>query len=460
MGRTDRRREQLLKRTFVDFWQMEEFARDPLIIERAEGVYYWDIEGRRYFDAIGGIFVVALGHGHPAVLEAMRRQLEKLAFAPPLHSIADVTLDFIERLGAVTPEGLTFVKGFSGGSEAVEASIKFVRQYWKQAGFPGKYKFVSRYHGYHGSTGAAMSASGTGVRKTKFEPQMPGFLKVFPPTHYRKDFSDWDECNRYAAQTVEDVIVHEDPETVAAVIVEPVGNTGGIVTPTPEYFRMLREICDRHNVLLIFDEVITGFGKTGSMFAAQTFGVTPDLICCGKGISNGVVPMGAMIARQSLADAFLGPAESNRQFAHGNTFAGNPVASAAGIAVLDALERERLCERAVTVGEGLVARLDRLRRHGVIREIRGKGVLRGVEFIKEDGVTPFPELGIALKRAAVRNGLILRVDPTWFAVSPALVTTDSELDEMAERIERAFEESLAECRPAGAVNARAALPRA
>jgi len=441
----DRRREELLRRTFVDFWQMEEFIRHPLILERAQGVHYWDIEGRRYFDGIGGIFVASLGHGHPAVMEAMRRQMERMTFAPPLHGISDVALDLIERLGAVTPPGMTFVKPFSGGSEAVEAAFKFVRQYFKLTGHPGKYKFVSRYQGYHGSTGAAMAASGTGVRKTRFEPQMGGFLKVFPPTHYRRDFSSWEECNRYAGRTVEDVIVSEDPETVAGVIVEPIGNTGGIITPTPEYFQILREICDRHNVVLIFDEVITGFGKTGSMFAAQTFGVTPDVICCGKGISSGAIPMGALIAQQSMGDVFLGTAESNRQFSHGNTFAGNPLACAVGLAVLDVIEREGLCERALAIGDGLVARLEKLRRHGVIREIRGRGVLRGVEFVQEDGATQFPELGIALKRAAVENGLIMRVDPTWFALSPALVTTDAELDELAELIERSFERALAQC---------------
>ena len=447
----DRRREALLRRTFVDFWQMEEFIERPLILDRAQGMHYWDIQGRRYFDAIGGIFVVSLGHGHPAVLEAMRKQMDRMTFAPPLHSIADITLDFVERLGAVTPPGLTFVKGFSGGSESVEAAIKFVRQYFKQSGHPGKHKFISRYHGYHGSTGAAMSASGTGIRKTKFEPHMPGFLKVFPPTHYRRDFSSWDECNRYAARTVEDLIVHEDPDTVAAVIVEPVGNTGGIITPTEEYFQIIREICDRYNVILIFDEVITGFGKTGAMFAAQSFGVTPDVICCGKGISNGAIPMGAMIVRQSIADAFLGRPERNLQFAHGNTFAGNPLASAVGLAVLDTIEREGLCERAQKLGDSLFERLTSLKRYGVIREVRGRGVLRGVEFMKEGKPDePFPELGTVLKRAAIENGVILRVDPNWFAVSPALTCSEPDLDEMFDLIEKSFDQAFTEVNAVGA----------
>ena len=441
----DARREKLLRHTFVDFQQMVSFLRDPLIFARAEGMYYWDIEGRRYFDAIGGIFVATLGHGHPRVLEAIRRQLEQMTFAPPLHGIADTTLDFVERLGAVAPGDLKFVKGFSGGSEAIEAAMKFARQYFKQTGHPGKYKFISRYHGYHGSTSGAMAASGTGSRKTKFEPQMPGFLKVFPPSHYRDLFSSWEECNRHAAQSFEDVIINEDPETVAGLLVEPVGNTGGIITPTAEYFRMLREICDRHNVLLIFDEIITGFGKTGSMFAAQTFGVTPDIICCGKGLSNGAVPAGAMIVREDLAEAFWGEPEDDVQFAHGHTFAGNPVACAAGMAVIDEIVEKQLDKRAMVLGERLAAGLEQLSKHGVVREVRGKGILRGVELVKDTHtMAPWPELGATLKRTSIKNGLILRVDPTWFAVAPAITATEGQVDELCALVEKSLIDALEE----------------
>lgn len=448
----DSRRERLLRRTFIDYSQTSEFIEHPLIIERAERLYYWDVEGKRYFDAIGGIFVATLGHRHPRVMEAMRKQMEVMTFAPPLHGIADVTLDFIEKLGEVAPGNLKFVKPFSGGSEATESAMKFVRQYFKQTGRPGKYKFVSRYHGYHGGTAAAMSASGTGTRKTKFEPHMGGFVKVFPPNHYRKYFSDWDECNRFAARSVEDVIVHEDPDTVAGFIVEPVGNTGGIITPTVEYFQILREICDRYQVMLIFDEVITGFGKTGSMFAAQTLGVTPDILCCGKGLSNGAVPIGAMIAREDMADAFYGPLEDNIQFAHGHTFAGNPLASAVGLAVVQTIEDERLDLQARRTGEYLAQRLAKLSGHGVVREVRGRGILRGVELVQDTRtMEPFPELGKALKRIALENGIILRVDPSWFAVSPALVATEADMDEMCELIEKCFVQALDEVHATAAV---------
>jgi adenosylmethionine-8-amino-7-oxononanoate aminotransferase len=321
--------------------------------------------------------------------------------------------------------------------------MKFVRQYFKQTGHPGKYKFISRYQGYHGGTAGAMAASGTGARKTKFEPQMPGFLKVFPPTYYRDQFASWEECNRFCARMVEDVIVNEDPETVAGFIVEPIGNTGGIITPTEEYFQLLRDICTRHNVMLIFDEIITGFGKTGSMFAAQTFGVTPDLICCGKGLSSGMLPISAMIAREDMADAFWGRPEDEIQFAHGHTFAGNPLACAVGIAVVDEIVEKGLAQRAGRMGEYLAGKLEELKKYGVVREVRGKGILRGVELVKDtQSMEPYPELGKALSRTALENGLIMRIDPTWFAVAPALIASKAEIDEMCCLIDRSLVQAL------------------
>ena len=445
------RHKKLIKHTFIDYQQTAEFLKTPLIFEKAEGLYYWDIEGKRYFDAIGGIFAAVLGHRHPRVMEAIRRQLDRMTFAPPLHGIADVTLDFIERVGSVTPGSLKYVKPFSGGSESVESAMKFARQYFKQTGHPGKYKVVSRYHGYHGGTFGAMSASGTGPRKTRFEPQMGGFLKIFPPTHYRDRFASWEECNRFSARMLEDVIIHEDPETVAVFIVEPIGNTGGIITPTPEYFRIIREICDRHNVLLIFDEVITGFGRTGNMFAAQTFKVTPDIICSGKGLSSGSIPLGAMIARTDMAGAFWGKGTNNVHFAHGHTFAGNPLACAAGSAVIDELVEKNLPARATRLGAYLKTRLEKLKRYGVVREVRGKGLLLGVELVENTKtMKPFPrdrKLGTALKATALANGLIMRIDSDWFAVAPALISEKTDIDEMCELIDKSLRQALVKVRP-------------
>jgi adenosylmethionine-8-amino-7-oxononanoate aminotransferase len=442
MAITERQRG-LLKRTFIDYQATEEFLQNPFIVEKAKGLYYWDTAGKRYFDSIGGIFTAILGHGHPRVMEAMRRQMERVTFAPPLHGIADVTLDFVEKLGNITPGDLNYIKPFSGGSEAVECAFKFARQYFKQSGSPGKYKFVSRYFSYHGGTFGGMAASGNGVRRSKFEPQMGGFLKVFPPSFYRDRFDSWEEANRFAAQSFEDVIVMEDPQTVAGVIVEPIGNTGGIITPTPEYFQIIRDICDRHNVLLIFDEVITGFAKTGNMFASQTFGVTPDIICTGKGISTGAVPLGATIIREELAEAFTGDPSAARFFAHGHTFAGNPLACAVGCAVIDEILEKDLCAKAARLGCYLRDRLACLKKYGVIREIRGRGILLGVELVKDTKtMAPFPELGAALKKTALQNGLVMRIDPSWFAVAPALIAEESDLDEMCELIDKSLHDAL------------------
>lgn len=437
------RQESLVKRTFLDYQATSEFLKHPLVFSHAEGLYIWDNDGKRYFDAIGGVFVAVLGHRHPRVMDAIRSQIEKLTFAPPLHGISEVTLDFVESVGAVTPPGLTYVKPFSGGSEAVEAALKFTRQYFKQTGHPGKYKFISRYHGYHGGTFGAMSASGTGPRRSKAEPQMGGFLKVCPPTMYRDRFPSWEEANRFAARCFEDVIVHEDPETVAGVILEPIGNTGGVIVPTREYLQIIRQICDHYNVTLIYDEVITGFGKTGQMFAAQTFDVTPDIICAGKGVSSGAVPLGIMIAREDMAEAFQGAAEENLHFAHGHTFAGNPLACAVGIAVIDELVEKRLPEKAVRMGAYITERFEGLRKYGVVREVRGKGVFQGVELVRDNASSePFPELGLEMKRTAVENGIILRVDPTWFAVAPPLIAEESDLVTMCDLVEKSLRDAL------------------
>ena len=437
------RHEQLLRRTFLDYQQTTSFMDAPLIMHKAEGLYYWDIEDKRYFDGIAGIFVATLGHKHPRVIEAMHRQMETLSFAPPMHGTCDVTLDFVEKLGQVTPADLNYIKPYSGGSESVESALKFVRQYFKQSGYPGKYKILSRYEAYHGATFGAMAASGTGKRKTPFEPQLGGFCKVFAPLYYRDRFSSWDQCNRFCAQMVEDVIVHEDPDTVAAVIVEPIGNTGGIITPTREYFQIIRQICNRHNVLLIFDEIITGFGRTGQMFAAQSFDVTPDLICSGKGLSSGAIPLGAMIAREAMGEVFFGPEADQVNFAHGHTFASHPLACAVGIAVIDEIGGGKLAERAGELGEYLAVKLETLKRHGVVREVRGMGLLRGVELVKDTRtMEPYPQLGAALKRTALDNGLILRIDPTWFAVAPALIATRSDIDELVDLIDKSLADAL------------------
>ncbi|MDD4189046.1 MAG: aminotransferase class III-fold pyridoxal phosphate-dependent enzyme, partial [Eubacteriales bacterium] len=253
-------------------------------------------------------------------------------------------------------------------------------------------------------------------------------------------FSSWEETCRFAANLVRQRIEAENPESVAAFLVEPICNVAGIITPTAEYYRIIRKACDDYNVILIFDEVLTGIGKTGDMFAAQTYGVTPDIICSGKGLSSGMLPMGSMIAREDMADAFRG--ENHRWFGHGHTYANFPLGCAVATEVINIIEELKLCERARVIGNYLRTRLEKLKDYGVVREVRGLGTLLGVE-LEEDPVNhrPFPNdrmLGNALKKTARANGVILRISPDWFAVSPPLISTDEEIEELCNRIEKSL----------------------
>ena len=292
-----------LRRLVLDLRQMETFIEDPLVVQKADGVWYEDVNGRRILDGLSGIFTVNAGHGNRRIIEAIKAQLDTMAFAPPLHATSPPAIELVQRLAEVTPEDLNTIKLLSGGSEATEAAMKLARQYHRQTGNPGKFKVISRFHGYHGATMGALSATGTRRRKTMFEPTLHGFLHVHPPTCYRCPYEKtFPDCEVFCARTVEDLIELEGAETIAALILEPVGNTGGIIMPPPGYLPELRDICNRHEILLIYDEIITGFGRTGSMFAAQTFEAAPDILCMGKGMSSGYVPLAGIAFRDSIAD--------------------------------------------------------------------------------------------------------------------------------------------------------------
>src|SRR5207253_6005667 len=278
--------ERFLRHIFVRD-QMAEWAKQPLVMARADGVYYWDVSGKRYLDALSGIYVAAVGHNNRRIIDAIRRQLDTLTFSPVMHGTNPVAVQLANLLAELAPGDLSAVKFQCGGSEVTEAAIKLARQYHKLTGSPGKYKIIARYQAWHGSTMGSLSASGLKSRKTVNEPLAPGFLHVFPPTCYRCPFGkSYPDCGITCASLVNDVIDMEDPATVAAIIVEPIGHTGAIIDPPEEHLPILREICDRHTMLLIFDEIITGVVRTGNMFAADTFGVVPDGLCIGKGLSG------------------------------------------------------------------------------------------------------------------------------------------------------------------------------
>jgi adenosylmethionine-8-amino-7-oxononanoate aminotransferase len=433
--------EQFLRQIFVRD-QMAEWSKQPLVMARADGVHYWDVSGKRYLDALSGIYVVSVGHNNRRVIEAIRKQLDILHFSPVMHGTNPVAVQLANLLAELAPQDLNTVKFQCGGSEVTEAAIKLARQYHKLTGAPGKYKIISRYHSWHGSTMGSLSASGLKSRKTVNEPLAPGFVHVFPPTCYRCPFGKtYPDCGITCATLINDVVDMEDPATVAAIMVEPIGHTGGIIDPPEEYLPLLREYCDRHNILLIFDEIITGIGRTGEMFAAETFGVTPDVLCVGKGLGGGYVPLSAMICRKSIMEAFWGPLAENPGFVEGHTNEGNPISCAAGLAVLGEIIERDLCRNARTQGQRLRTGFQRLaEKHGVIGDIRGKGLLQGIEFVrnratKERFADP---IGVKIGRRALDNGLLCRFDPHWLAFGPSLISTAEQIDEMIAILDRSM----------------------
>jgi adenosylmethionine-8-amino-7-oxononanoate aminotransferase len=439
--------ERFLRHIFVRD-QMAEWSRQPLVMARADGMHYWDVAGKRYLDALSGIYVVSLGHNNRRVIEAIHRQLDTLHFSPPMHGTNAPAVQLAALLAELAPGDLSAVKFQCGGSEVTEAAIKLARQYHKLTGNPGKYKILSRYLSWHGSTLGSLSASGLKGRKTVNEPLAPGFIHFFPPTCYRCPFGkSYPECGITCATLVGSVTEMEDPDTIAAVMVEPIGHTGGIIDPPPEYLPVLREVCDRHNVLLIFDEIITGAGRTGHLFAAETFGVIPDVLCTAKGLAGGFAPLSAMICRRGIADAFWGPLAENPGFVEGHTFEGNPISCAAGIAVLREILERDLCTNVRKQGARLRAGFEALaKKYGIIGDIRGKGLLQGIEFVRNVATKePFPTelaFGLRVGRRALANGLLCRFDPHWLAFGPALVCTPEHIDEMLALLDRSIAEAL------------------
>jgi adenosylmethionine-8-amino-7-oxononanoate aminotransferase len=427
-----------VRHIIMDLRQMKGFCEKPVVVDHAQGIYLTDIDGKRYIDGISGIFVVNIGHGNPYVIEAIRKQQERVSFVAPLHAVADTAVRYATRLGELTPGELNTMKLVSGGSEATETAMKFARQYHRQSGQPYKYKFISVYKGYHGGTLGALSASGLGgPRKSVFGPFLEGYVHIPPPNCFRCAYHvTYPSCNCLCAQMLDFTIEREGPESVAGFFIEPISNTGGIVVPPPEYHPTIREICTKHNVLLIYDEIITGMGRTGNWFAAQTFGTTPDLLCCGKGLSSGYAPLAATAIRDDLYfSAFWGEDDANIHFAHGYTYAGNPISSAAGLAVIEVMERENLLANGRKIGDHIRERLAKdVSELGVMGEVRGKGCLAAVEFVQDMATRcPFPperKFGKRVERRLVDAGVILRCDPDWIAFAPPLITTVEQADEL------------------------------
>ncbi|MEY8830693.1 aspartate aminotransferase family protein [Sedimentitalea sp. XS_ASV28] len=416
-----------------------------------EGCYLIDSNGKRYLDGSGGAAVSCLGHGDAEVTEAIKAQLDKLAFAhsgfftsEPAEALADLLIEH-------APGQLDRVYFVSGGSEATESAIKLARQYWVEKGEPQRGRLIARKQSYHGNTIGALSAGGNAWRRAQFGPLLLDVSHIDPCYEYRlrQDGETAEEYGLRAANALEKEILRVGPETVMAFMAEPVvGATVGALQPAPGYFKRIREICDKYGVLLILDEVMCGMGRTGTFFACEQDGIAPDIACIAKGLGAGYQPIGAMLCTSDVYDTI---ANGSGFFQHGHTYIGHPVAAAGGLAVVSAILNRGLLPRVREQGDKLQERLsDRFGQHPHIGDLRGRGLFRGIELVENrETREPFdPSLGIAgkIKKAGFEAGLVFypmsgTIDGKrgdHILLAPPFIINDDQLDELTDKVETAI----------------------
>ncbi len=418
---------------------------EPMMISRGDRSHIYDSSGERYLDGLSGLFCVNVGHGRQELADAAGAQGSELGFFPVWGFVHPRAVELAEKVAALAPGDLNRTFFTSGGSDAVESALKLSRAYHRATGNGRKYKVIARKGAYHGVSFGAMSVSGVTAMRVPFEPLMPGGCHVENTNRYRApEGAD----PLLAAEQIEERILFEGPETVAAVILEPVQNAGGCLTPPEGYFARVREICDAHDVLLISDEVICAWGRLGEYFGCQRYDYEPDMIATAKGLTSGYVPMGALIASDRLAEPFVADDES--MFAHGFTFSAHPVAAAVALANLQVLEREGLCEH-VREHEGeLKATLERLYDLPVVGDIRGAGYFYAIELVRDQAQkTRFSADDVrtlvrsVLPEEMTARGLLTRADDRGgepvVLLCPPLVAGEEEFDEIEQALRGTFE---------------------
>jgi adenosylmethionine-8-amino-7-oxononanoate aminotransferase len=407
--------------------------RGPWLLDHAEGAFLYDADGREYLDALsGGVFAVLAGYGREEIARAMYEQAQRLAYTSPYGTASPVTVELARKLAELTPGDLGASFFCNSGSEAVEAAIKLARAYHDARGEGRRYKVVSLRRAYHGSTVGALSATGWspgfGVFRRSADPFVPaaGFANAMPPYCHRCELGlSYPACDLGCATTIEQTILGSDPELVSCVILEPVMATAGCIIPPPGYLAKVRGICDRYGVLLISDEVVCGFGRTGRWFGVDHFGVLPDIMVVAKGLTSGYAPMAAAIARREVAEPIP-------VFFDVHTYGGHPVSAAAALANIEIIEREQLVENAAKVGAYLLELLGGLRSHPIVGDVRGLGLFAALELMPERVRPrgPQPQLAVDSEVAAVARemGLFVRPIGGTVLVGPPLIYTRAQAE--------------------------------
>jgi adenosylmethionine-8-amino-7-oxononanoate aminotransferase len=414
------------------------------VIVRGEGCWLYDTDGRRYLDACGGAFVANIGHGVAAIGDAMARQARRLGYVSGMTFTHESVEELGVELAALCPPGLDKVYPLSSGSEAVEAALKLARQYWVERGRSSKHKIVALSPAYHGNTLLALSVSAREHYKTYYREWLVDVVRIPAPYAYRCGCGGRaPTCDACSGSALEKAIAREGADSIAAFIVEPVGGSStGASVPPPEYFRRVRDICDRHDVLFVADEVLTGAGRTGTWSALEPYGVVPDVLVLGKGIAGGYAPLSALVVPERIADVL---ARGSGALLHAQTFSHHPVTCAAGVATIRHLNHHRLVERAATMGRALHDRLEALRSLPHVGDVRGRGLLAGVEFVEDKQTrAPFPRsasFAEAFTAAALDAGLVVwpnigHADGTngdLVMIAPPFIISEEEIEEIVKR---------------------------
>lgn len=416
-------------------------ANPPIIIEKGEGVWITDHNGNRMVDGTGGLWNVNVGHGRAEVKQAIVEQLDEIAyyslFKGTTHPKA---ISLSHKLVQMTgEENMRRVMFSSGGSDAIETALRLARQYWKVEGQHDRTKFISLKKGYHGTHFGGASINGNTVFRRNYEPLLPGCFHIETPFTYRNPFTeDPEKLAEICATLLEREIQFQGPDTVAAFIAEPVQGAGGVIVPPPNYWPLVREVCDRYGVLLIADEVVAGFGRTGSMFGSRGWGVKPDMMCFAKGITSGYIPMGATMVNERIEAAFKNNQGGFAAIMHGYTYTGHPVACAAALAVLDIVEREDLPANAATQGRYFMERLKPFEeRFKHVGEVRGKGLMLALDLVADKKTKQPADLAMSEQVAALARsrGAMIRASGNNLILSPPLTIGPEELDVIVEALE-------------------------
>lgn len=424
--------------------QMQESP--PDIIVRGEGSWIWDVDGHRLVDGVAGLWSVNLGFGRREIRDAIVAQLDELAYYNIFRGTSHArAIELAERVCALMqPDGVEAVYFSSGGSDAVESALKLARQYWKIKGQQDRTKFISLRQGYHGVHFGGMSVNGNTNFRRAYEPLLPGCFHVDTPWVYRNPYTDDPvRLGEICAELLEREIVFQGPDTVAAFIAEPVQGAGGVIVPPPNYWPLVRKICDKHGVLLIADEVVTGFGRTGQLFGTRLWGVQADMWCLAKGISSGYVPLGATAVGGKVARVFSEADASLGAIAHGHTYSGHPVAAAAALAALDIIEREDVVGNVARLGPHFMERLQAMQtRHALIGDVRGVGLMVCLELVsdrKTKATLPRGAKQVAqVAREAYKRGAMIRTSGANIILSPALTISREQIDLLCDALDAAF----------------------